>query len=142
MSPTITGRITEQQRARRYWIGTLLALPTPLRVGLVLVACCPGGTASNLVTYLARANVALSVVLTTVSTALACVVTPLLTQYLVGSVVPVNTTALIQSTMQVRVCVCVYYICIQPAPCVCERRQRRAHPCAPSFGLPARKRPD
>jgi predicted Na+-dependent transporter len=41
----------------RYWIGTALALPTALRVGLVLVACCPGGTASNLVTYLARANV-------------------------------------------------------------------------------------
>ncbi len=44
------------------------------------MASCPGGTASNLVTYLAQADVALSVAMTTVSTLLAVVATPLLTQ--------------------------------------------------------------
>ena len=42
-------------------IAHLLKLDAPLAVGLILVACCPGGTASNVVTYLAKANVALSV---------------------------------------------------------------------------------
>ena len=41
-------------------VGKMLALPAPFAVGLILVACCPGGTASNVVTYLARGNVALS----------------------------------------------------------------------------------
>lgn len=45
-----------------------------------IVASCPGGTASNLVTYLAQADVALSVTMTTVSTLAAVVMTPLLTQ--------------------------------------------------------------
>eukprot|EP00958_Prasinococcus_capsulatus_P025222 scaffold4163_cov425-Prasinococcus_capsulatus_cf.AAC.13 len=48
----------------------VFGLSTPLAVGLILVGCCPGGTASNLVTYIAHANVALSVVLTTCSTIL------------------------------------------------------------------------
>lgn len=47
---------------------------------ICIVASCPGGTASNLVTYLAQADVALSVAMTTVSTLLAVVATPLLTQ--------------------------------------------------------------
>ena len=38
-------------------LGYLLALPTPFAVGLVLVSCCPGGTASNVISYLAKANV-------------------------------------------------------------------------------------
>ena len=53
-----------------FLMSKLFALPTPLAVGIILVGCCPGGTASNLVTYLAHANVALSVVLTTCSTML------------------------------------------------------------------------
>ncbi len=42
-------------------VAMLFDLETPLAVGLILVACCPGGTASNVVTYIARADVALSV---------------------------------------------------------------------------------
>ena len=49
-------------------IGYLLDLPRDMAVGLVLVSCCPGGTASNLVAFLARANVALSVSMTAIST--------------------------------------------------------------------------
>lgn len=67
------------------------------------MACCPGGTASNLVTYLARADVALSVAMTTVSTLLAVATTPILTKLLVGTLVPVSVGALLTSTLQVNI---------------------------------------
>lgn len=76
-------------------------LPTPLAVGLILVACCPGGTASNVVTYLARGHVALSVVMTACSTLLAVIMTPLLTAWLAGSRIPVDASGLFISTLQV-----------------------------------------
>jgi BASS family bile acid:Na+ symporter len=56
-----------------------LHLSPPLAVGLILVGCCPGGTASNVVALIGRADVALSVVMTTVSTLVAVVLTPQLT---------------------------------------------------------------
>ncbi len=65
-----------------------------LFLGLVLVGCSPGGTASNLVTLIAGADVALSVLLTACSTVLASAVTPLLTKLIVGNAVPVSGTAL------------------------------------------------
>jgi len=77
------------------------ALPTPLAVGLILVGCCPGGTASNLVTYIAGAAVALSVVLTACSTALAAFMTPALTAGLAGTLVPVPASGLMASTASV-----------------------------------------
>lgn len=82
-------------------IAKLLALPDAYAVGLILVACCPGGTASNVVSYLARANVALSVTLTTLSTILAVVMTPWLTAELAGSRMPVDAWGLFVSTLQV-----------------------------------------
>src|SRR5699024_9469591 len=54
----------------------LLALPPEIARGVILVGCCPGGTASNVMTFLAKGNVALSVALTTVSTLLAPLLTP------------------------------------------------------------------
>ncbi len=71
-------------------IGKVLQLETPYAVGLILVASCPGGTASNVVAYLARANVALSVIMTMCSTAGAIVLTPVLTEWLAGQYVPVD----------------------------------------------------
>lgn len=82
-------------------VAKLLALPADFAVGLILVACCPGGTASNVVTYLARANVALSVVMTTCSTLAAVVLTPLLTALLAGQFVQVDTWGLFLSTLKV-----------------------------------------
>lgn len=82
-------------------IGRALALPTPYAVGLILVACCPGGTASNVVTYIARANVALSVLMTMCSTFAAIVMTPVLTRWLAGTYVPVDGWGLFLSTIQV-----------------------------------------
>ena len=78
-----------------------LALPAPLAVGLVIVACCPGGTASNVVTYLARAHVALSVLMTMCSTLAAVVMTPLLTGWLAGAYVPVDAKGIFLTTIQV-----------------------------------------
>ncbi|MBM3843517.1 MAG: bile acid:sodium symporter family protein [Verrucomicrobia bacterium] len=81
--------------------GRLCALEPGLAVGLILVASCPGGTASNLITYLARANVALSVVMTMVSTLLAFIMTPLWCEVLAGQYVPVDAWGLCRSTLQV-----------------------------------------
>lgn len=82
-------------------IATLFKLPPELAVGLILVACCPGGTASNVICYLAKANVALSVSMTAVSTFLAVIMTPLLTTWLAGSTVEVNTLGLFLGTVKV-----------------------------------------
>lgn len=71
-------------------VATALGLAPPLAVGLILVSCCPGGTASNVVTYIARADVALSVVMTACSTLAAVVLTPLLTRLLAGQLVEVG----------------------------------------------------
>lgn len=74
-------------------IGKLLRLDEidpSLAVGLILVACCPGGTASNVVAFLAKANVALSVMMTIVSTFAAILLTPILTKVYVGALIEVD----------------------------------------------------
>lgn len=76
-------------------------LSSELAVGLILVACCPGGTASNVVSYIARADVALSVLMTMCSTFAAVIMTPLLTQWLAGAYVPVDAWSLFFNTLQV-----------------------------------------
>lgn len=78
-----------------------MSLEPQLAVGLILVACCPGGTASNVVSYLARADVALSVLMTMCSTFAAVVMTPLLTRWLAGAYVPVDAWSLFFNTLQV-----------------------------------------
>eukprot|EP00640_Fibrocapsa_japonica_P001415 CAMPEP_0113940322 /NCGR_PEP_ID=MMETSP1339-20121228/6477_1 /TAXON_ID=94617 /ORGANISM="Fibrocapsa japonica" /LENGTH=412 /DNA_ID=CAMNT_0000944119 /DNA_START=10 /DNA_END=1245 /DNA_ORIENTATION=- /assembly_acc=CAM_ASM_000762 len=84
-----------------YTMAKLYRLPPTLAAGVILVGCCPGGTASNLVTLIAKADVALSVTLTSISTLLACVVTPLMTSMLVGTLVPLDAKTLLVSTLQV-----------------------------------------
>lgn len=82
-------------------IAHTLDLELPYKVGLILVACSPGGTASNVVAYLARANVALSVLMTLCSTAAAILLTPLLTEWLAGQYVPVNGWELFGSMVRI-----------------------------------------
>lgn len=82
-------------------ISAVFNLPTPFAVGLILVSCCPGGTASNVISFLARADVALSVTMTALSTLVAAVMTPLLTELLAGNRVPVPATGLLLDTVQV-----------------------------------------
>ena len=79
----------------------ILQLSPPLAVGLILVGCCPGGTASNVVALIAHADVALSVVMTTVSTLAAVVLTPRLTELLASQYVPVDGWALFLKVVQV-----------------------------------------
>jgi BASS family bile acid:Na+ symporter len=79
----------------------LFDLPTPFAVGLILVACCPGGTASNVISFLAKADVALSVAMTAASTILAVVMTPSLTAWVAGSRIDVPAAGLLLSTVQV-----------------------------------------
>ncbi len=87
--------------AAAFLIGHLLHLSQPLLVGLVLVGSCPGGTASNVVTYLARGDVALSITLTLLSTLLAVVATPLLTWAYVSQRVPVPVEPMLLSLLQI-----------------------------------------
>jgi hypothetical protein len=84
-------------------VATLLDLEPGLAVGIILVASCPGGMASNMITYLAKANVALSVVLTLASTSLAFFFTPMWTTLLAGQYVPVDAWALCLSALQLTV---------------------------------------
>lgn len=82
-------------------ITQILRLPPEFAVGLILVACCPGGTASNLIAYIGRANVALSVISTAVSTALGIFMTPLLCKILAGQVVPVDALGMFINVVEV-----------------------------------------
>ncbi|MET0064974.1 MAG: bile acid:sodium symporter family protein [Candidatus Thiodiazotropha sp.] len=82
-------------------IAKSLGLPPALLAGLVLVGACPGGTASNVVCFLAKGDVALSITLTTVSTLLAIVMTPLLTDLYVGQEVPVPVQSMLWSIFKI-----------------------------------------
>ncbi|KAK1416694.1 hypothetical protein QVD17_25809 [Tagetes erecta] len=84
-----------------FFVSKLLNLPSYYAAGLILVGCCPGGTASNIVTYIARGNVALSVLMTAASTVSAVVMTPFLTAKLAGQFVAVDARGLLLSTLQV-----------------------------------------
>ncbi len=79
----------------------LLSLPRELAIGVILVGTCPGGTASNVMTYLARGDVALSISLTTLSTLLSVFMTPLLTLLLIGRVVEVPALAMLASILRI-----------------------------------------
>lgn len=74
-------------------------LEAGLALGLILVACCPGGTASNVICFLAKANVPLSVLLTLCSTMTAVVATPWLTSWLAGAWLSVDALALFRSML-------------------------------------------
>lgn len=76
-------------------------LPPDLAVGVILVGTCPGGTSSNVMTYLARGDVALSVSMTMTTTLLAPVVTPFLTWQLAGAWIEVSFTAMMLSIFKV-----------------------------------------
>lgn len=84
------------------WIlATLFQLPPELAVGVILVGTCPGGTSSNVMTYLARGDVALSVSMTMTTTILAPIITPLLTWWLAGAWIEVSLVQMLISIVQV-----------------------------------------
>ena len=79
----------------------LFRLSPELAVGVILVGTCPGGTSSNVMTYLSHGDVPLSVSMTAVSTLLAPVMTPLLTLLYAGQTVDVNVVAMFLSVVKV-----------------------------------------
>ena len=77
------------------------SLPKELALGVILVGCCPGGTASNVITYLAKGDLALSVGMTATSTLLAPLLTPLLVWLMAGTMVDVDTVGMLKSIVYV-----------------------------------------
>ena len=106
------------------------SLPQELAIGVILVGCCPGGTASNVITYLAKGDLALSVGMTAASTLLAPLLTPLLVWAMAGTMVHVDTLGMLLS---------IVYVVIAPIVCglLCQRflplMTRRLTPVLPAF---------
>lgn len=82
-------------------LGKAFGLDPELVAGLVLVGCINGGQASNLCTYIAKGDVALSVLMTTVTTIAGIFMTPLLCKVILGAVVPMDAVGIAVSCMQV-----------------------------------------
>ena len=82
-------------------VAVVLQLPPELAAGVILVGSAPGGTSSNVVSYLARADTALSVAMTSVSTLLAPLLTPLLTLWLAGQYMAVDGGAMAKSIVNI-----------------------------------------
>lgn len=79
----------------------LFRLPAEIAIGVILVGCCPGGTASNVITYMAKGNTALSVACTSVSTLLAPILTPAIFYLLASQWININALSMLVSILQV-----------------------------------------
>lgn len=79
----------------------LFQLPSEIAIGVILVGCCPGGTASNVITYMARGNIALSVACTSVSTLLAPLLTPAIFYLLASQWIQIDAMSMFVSILQV-----------------------------------------
>ena len=82
-------------------LASLFSLDAALTVGLILVGTVPGGTASDVVTFLADGDVALSVSLTAVSTLISPILTPIITLFLIGNQIHFNPTEMFISIVQI-----------------------------------------
>ncbi len=79
----------------------LFRLPAEIAIGVILVGCCPGGTASNVITYMAKGNTALSVACTSVSTLLAPILTPAIFYLLASQWIAIDAWSMLSSILQV-----------------------------------------
>ncbi len=84
-----------------FLMATLFHFPPEIAAGIILVGCCPSGLASNVMSYLAKANLALSVSVTTVSTLLAPFLTPLMMRLLAGRFVEVHAGAMLLDIIKI-----------------------------------------
>jgi BASS family bile acid:Na+ symporter len=98
-------------------LGKAFNLDPALMAGMVLVGSINGGQASNLCTYIAKGNVALSVLMTTATTLGAILMTPILCKSLLGAVVPVDAAGIAVSTIQVRITFCFDILFVTLASC-------------------------
>lgn len=106
------------------------SLPKELALGVILVGCCPGGTASNVITYLAKGDLALSVGMTATSTLLAPILTPLLVWFLAGTMVEVDTVGMLLSIVYVVIAPIVVGLLCQ---CFLPQTSKRVVPYLPAF---------
>ena len=83
-----------------YALAKAFDLPADLAIGVILVGSCPGGTSSNVMTYLAKGNTALSVACTTISTLLAPLLTPVIFYVLASQWIDINASAMFISVLQ------------------------------------------
>lgn len=83
-----------------YFLATLSNFPPEIAAGIVLIGCSPSGMASNVMAYLAKANLALSLTLTTVATLLAPLLTPLLMELLAGEFIAIDVFAMMWSIVK------------------------------------------
>lgn len=84
-----------------FFLAKVFSLSPELAIGVILVGCCPGGTASNVITYIADGDVPLSVGMTTVSTLIAPIATPVLVYLLGGAWVEVSLLSMVLSTVKI-----------------------------------------
>ncbi|MHA3116460.1 bile acid:sodium symporter family protein [Acinetobacter sp. ANC 4635] len=84
-----------------YLLCKLFQLPPELAIGVILVGCCPGGTASNVITFMAKGNTALSVACTSVSTLLAPILTPAIFYLLASQWIEIHASSMLLSILQV-----------------------------------------
>ena len=82
-------------------ISKIFQLPDFFAVGLILVSCCPGGTASNVIAYLSNLNVAFSVTMTFISTVIGVILTPILITNISGELINVDLNGLLLSATKV-----------------------------------------
>ena len=84
-----------------FFVAKAMNLSPELSAGLILVGCCPSGVASNVMTFLAKGDTALSVTVSSVNTVLAPFITPFIFLFLVGTAVPVTASALFFDILQI-----------------------------------------
>lgn len=84
-----------------FTLGRAFQLDSEIAMGFIILGSCPGGTASNVIAYLAKADVALSVTMTACSTILAIVLTPLLVKFLGGAYLDVDAAAMFMSVVKI-----------------------------------------
>jgi BASS family bile acid:Na+ symporter len=84
-----------------FGVAKLLGLSPPLAAGLILVGCCPSATSSNVMTFLAKGDTALSLTVSTINTVLAPIVTPFIFLLLAGTLIPINAVALLYDILKI-----------------------------------------
>jgi BASS family bile acid:Na+ symporter len=113
----------------------LFGLTGAVATGLILIGSVPGGTASNVITLLARGNVPLSVTMTACSTLLSPLVTPLAMKLLAGAYVPIDAWAMMQSILTMIIAPLVFGLAFHHFLPVLAARLARWLPLVAMFGI-------
>lgn len=82
-------------------LASIFSFPPEIAAGIILVGCAPSGLASNVMAYIAKANVALSVTITSIATLLAPLLTPMLMQLLAGKMIPIDFWAMMADIFEI-----------------------------------------